>query len=86
VDALLENVRTLRDAPWQEALALLERLRAKPPSNPSHLVLLSGTHVLDDRYRSLQKAAESNTQVCLDLLTLRDKSGDGPISCRAMEA
>ena len=71
-DALQEKVRnldiivtTLSIGSDQEALALLQRLRAKPPSTSSQIALPSG-HVLDDRHKSPQKVIDANHPVCLN--------------------
>jgi hypothetical protein len=81
-DALQEKVRnldiivtTLSIGSDQEALALLQRLRAKPSSTPSQIALRSGNG-LDDRHKSPQKVVDANNPVCLNPPTLRDVSGD----------
>ena len=81
-DALQEKVRnldvivtTLRIGSDQEALALLQRLRAEPSLTPSQIALPSG-HALDDRHKSPQKVVDADNPVYLNPPTLRDVSED----------
>jgi hypothetical protein len=80
-DALQKKVRnldiivtTLSIGSDQEALVLLQHLRAEPSSIPSQIALPSG-HVLDDRHKSPQKVVDSDNPVFRSAY-LEDVSGD----------